>query len=1237
VTIILFATIFASPAFARGEADADSTEALLKRIGELRREAKYAEAVVEAEKLLQLKKSDSATKAYEIVNAEVLLETLTLIAGMDKAAQEELAEADQLTPQIKEHFEAADYVEAANLAQKQLEIRERHLGDEHADVATSKAQLSLQLHRQRYYERAEPLCREALETRRKILGEDHPDFIGSEYNLANLLTAQGNYEEAEQLHLEVIAARRAFYGDDHHAIMASLNALGTLFRVEGKYEESQASYRDGLAMAKRLYGEEHQYVSNFIMNLAIVYHVQGDYDNAEPLYREAIEMYTNTLGYDHPMVGMALSNLGILLRAKGDYENAELICRQMVERERQRLGDEHPIVALNISNLANVLSEKGDYRGAEELAREALEMRRKLLGNEHKDVAASCINVANTLKNQGRYDEAEPLFREALAINRKLYGDEHVEIALNLNNLAGLLRAKGDYDAAEPLYREALAMRRRILGEEDLNVAQSLNNLGNLLKVKGDFDGAEQLYREGLAMRRRIFGEEHWRVAESINNVAVALECKGNYAAAEPLFDEALAMRRATLGDDHPLVAESLNNVALVLRAQGEYDRSVEVYREALELYRTTLGDEHPDVAMCLNNLGVVLGSKGDYDEAESLLVDAVEMRRRLLGDQHPDVAESFYNLAEISLARGDYEEAESLLLQASQVYDAARLRAGSGLATITFLTSPYPALAITELELGKMQEAWAAAERDLGRVLADLLITAEQRRLTDAEAAREDSLKGALGDLERELVAYQEASEEDTTGKITEQMQDAHNRLLAAEADWSAFQHEMTLKYPIVEGQAYSLDRVQDALPDRAAIIGWLDVQGKDGKFISWGYVILNSGPVFWELLESSDRADAISPLESSRLLRDGLTSHSIAALGIKQSTRNMWSTRVAPFSEKLKDVKHLIVIPSGAMLGIPIEALEDDEGVCVGERFNVTYIPSATMYTWLSEMPEKRGRKRNDQALLVGDPPFTESHLASMEKEAEAEASGAASIDTIPDVAMLRSALAGNDKAIAALPRLPATRAEVMTISSISRNPTLLVGPEASEQELVQLAETGALREYVSMHFATHALMDDEYPERSALVLSQVGLPDPLEAVMAGKRIYDGLATSKEIVMEWELDADLVTLSACETGLGKKVGGEGYIGLSHAFFQAGARSVLVSLWKVEDQATSMLMKRFYENYFGKYKGKRNGKRKRAMPKAEALREAKYWLKTFTDESGQKPYEHPYFWSSFILMGRGD
>jgi CHAT domain-containing protein len=345
-------------------------------------------------------------------------------------------------------------------------------------------------------------------------------------------------------------------------------------------------------------------------------------------------------------------------------------------------------------------------------------------------------------------------------------------------------------------------------------------------------------------------------------------------------------------------------------------------------------------------------------------------------------------------------------------------------------------------------------------------------------------------------------------------------------------------------------------------------------------------------------------------------------AAKQASPAAKDIWTERIGPVAETLSGIDHLVVMPSGAMLGVPVEALADGDGVFVGERFVVSYAPSATIYTWLHEQSGES--TKGGRMLLVGDPPFTEVHLASMNGADDGAMATAAASDVTS--VTLRSALAGNKDDLASLPRVAASRDEVTGISEMTREPTILLGPDASEQKLVELAESGALRDYAAIHLATHALVDDNRPELSALILCQVDLPDPLQSVMNGERIYDGLVTAKEIVREWELDADLVTLSACRTGLGRVVAGEGYVGFSQAFFQAGARSLLVSLWDVDDRATSLLMQRFYKNYYEDKKSK-----------ADALQDAKRWLRGYKDDSGAAIFGHPYYWSAFVLIGESE
>jgi CHAT domain-containing protein len=220
------------------------------------------------------------------------------------------------------------------------------------------------------------------------------------------------------------------------------------------------------------------------------------------------------------------------------------------------------------------------------------------------------------------------------------------------------------------------------------------------------------------------------------------------------------------------------------------------------------------------------------------------------------------------------------------------------------------------------------------------------------------------------------------------------------------------------------------------------------------------------------------------------------------------------------------------------------------------------------------------------------------------------------------------------------------------------VLLGSEASEQKLDDLAERNRLTGYRVLHFATHGQVDPNAASRSALLLARDRLHDPTEPARPSGMVCDGRLTVAEMAA-WQLDADLVTLSACETALGPQGGGEGLLGFSQVLLHKGARSLLLSLWKVDDTATALLMTRFYENWLGRRKDLRE-----PMPKAEALREAKSWLRTLprgerdnlaadlvkgelrgTVVEGKpvvrlpkgradEPYAHPRYWAAFILLG---
>jgi CHAT domain-containing protein len=570
----------------------------------------------------------------------------------------------------------------------------------------------------------------------------------------------------------------------------------------------------------------------------------------------------------------------------------------------------------------------------------------------------------------------------------------------------------------------------------------------------------------------------------------------------------------------------------------------------------------------------------------------------------------------------GRYVEAEAVFQEAADGFESARLRAGAGIKRATFQSSPYEGLVNCRLKLGKFAEAWSAHEAGLGRAIGDLLLAAEKRSLAPQELAREQSLLDEISVLQGELSAFYKADPETLRAAEKTRRDGIYSKLLATESEWSTFQAGITQKYPMTEGGSYSLERIQGQLDPHSAIIGWAAFGGTSSEpGMSWGYVIRNRGPVVWRKLPvgraTTQGGVAGAPLGPFRSL---LASRLSSVDSLRAWCERLGRERVQPLLPDLQGVTHIVVIPSGSMVGIPIEPLSLSDGKDVSDEYAVVYATSSTIYAWSVEQNAKAKPGRDRQALIVGDPPFCKEQMLAMRKRAAEEAQpGLESAGEEPH--LLRAALGRDSIALARLPRLAGSREEAREVAAVFPRRKLLLGPEASESALALMSQSDGLRRYSVLHFATHALVDPDSPDRSAIILSQINLEDPVKSWLAGKRPIDGVVTATEIIRDWRLNADLVTLSACESGLGKKVPGEGYVGLWDAFLEAGAKSVLASLWKVDDRATSLLMKRFYENWI----------LSPGTSKADALREARRWLRDYTDKYGERPFAHPFFWSGRI------
>jgi CHAT domain-containing protein/tetratricopeptide (TPR) repeat protein len=1093
--------------------DARRADDLEQQILGLSRNGKSAEAVPAARDLLALRQRVQGADHWQTADARRLLATLEQTGALPADAQAELATTLKLDDEVKQLAAQHRDAETVPLLQRALELRVRHLGKEHPDVARTAVR------------------------------------------------------------------------------------LGSVLSRTGKYAEAEAHYRQALTVQRQVLGDDHPETSSTLNDLAVTLNRRGRYPEAETLYRQALAVQRRVLGEENVETARTLSNLGTNLVSRARHAEAESLLRQALALRRRLLGDEHADTLQTLNSLAGCLNGQGKYAAAEPLFRQALDVQRRVLGDEHPSTAVTCNNVAANLHDQGKYAEAEPFYHQALVVIRKVRGDRHPQTAQIYSNVAVNLGAQGKYAEAEDGYRQALTILRQALGDEHPSTAYTVYNLASNLRAQTRYAEAEPLYRQALDVLHRRLGEDHPQTIQCAGGLALTLDHQKRYAEAEPLFRQALAAATRALGETHPQTARDRNNLAGNLYLQHKNAEAETIQRQTLAFFQQTLGEEHPNTVQAWNNLASVLNAQGKTAEAE----------------QAWEAAAAHFAVVRQQAAHTGLERA-----------------------TMGMDHSPLKPLTAALARNGKPAEAWRRLEEGLGRGLFDDLSARQNRRLSATDRQRQQELSARLQRLDK-LFAALPPARDDKPGPLAE----LSRQYGAVQAECAALEAELVRKYGAAVGEVYDLDRIQAQLPADAALLAWLDVAGpppeRDEGGEHWACVVRRQGPPAWVRLPGSGAAGAWIARDSllpARLGRRLAERPGDADEGTQIMRAALARQRLAPVTPLLAGrdsqppVKHLIVLTSPWMSTVPVETLLTDT-----DNYTISYAPSGTLFAWLRGQAAARA-KHPLSLLALADPAFATTNASATQEQARGPV----------------------------FQQLPGTRREVQSLEQVFRSQdapvALLLGSDASEPRLQQLLAQDRPAPYRFIHLATHGLVDQRRALQSALVLAQNRLPDPVAEALAGKPVYDGKLRAEQILRTWNLDADLVVLSACDSGLGKHVGGEGYLGFAQALFLAGAHSCVLSLWPVDDTATALLMQRFYENLLGKRADGRPGSVSDGS-KAEALREAKQWLRNLTSDqvieqvarlpklerggerartpaaaTQARPFAHPYYWSAFILIG---
>ena len=826
--------------------------------------------------------------------------------------------------------------------------------------------------------------------------------------------------------------------------------------------------------------------------------------------------------------------------------------------------------------------EARQFEPAYQTASQALFLSRRRGDKAREARAANLLAIASFYT--GHVNKAINFFKQSLLTADVPSSLAALQITA-LSRTGGLLLMSGRYEDALFFFQQALQLARQ--QKDQAGEVRLLGQLGKVYAETGDFAKATQHLQAALPLAQSL--SDQVGEAGILRQLVVVEKGRGALESALQFGQRALALTHQPLRSLAGV--ELLYQLGTVYAALDQPVQAAELFERALKFARE-LKSAKPE-AFILGDFAATQLKSGDPTAARNSAMQALVILRRSGGNKHLE-SRLYSTLAEAQLALGQKEEALVSYRAALAALERARaLSIPSEISRAGIVASRQQVFAGAIellLSLSRTEEALDVAESYHARAFLDVLAEAGLDAMTElnlTQQAEEDKLFEQVSSIQKELWQAQ----------ITAEQEERLNRQLAeAEDALELFRLEQRRADP-----RYARAKAPPPLSHNRITAEVLDAETALIEYVlgdkqSFAWVVFQNKVSAVMLPSSKELTTVVAAYRTALASKVSSETAAQAISKLKAQNQQLYQKLFAPLESHLASAHKLIIVPDGTLAYLPFETLAGEPKHSAAsvpyliERFAISYAPSASALAALRALKQHTDAEPKG-IIAFGDPVYAKSDASetttSKSRESEQSRQGEHGFD---------------------LRQLPYTRNEVNGIAALfpQSDRRVFLGAAAREQSV----KTESLSQYRYVHFATHALIDEEYPARSSIILST-----PTDAKADVKE--DG-ALQMDEVMRLKLNADLVTLSACRTGLGQLFRGEGMIGLTRAFLYAGAESVTVSLWNVNDIATATLMKAFYKNL------------KQGLAKDEALRQAKLEL-----IRGQQPaWRHPYYWAAFVLVG---
>ena len=1039
------------------------------------------------------------------------------------------------------------------------------------------------------YEGAIAVVEEAIDIYKEVGSGDYR--LGFAYMIkGDACLEKGNYDAALAAFFNAKTILYQYFGEQHAEVAQAFNNIGLSLFSQGKIDSAAQYFQKGLDIRLQLFGTSHSKVADSYNNIGNCTLNQGSVTKAYGYYVKALKIRLQLLGEEDLDVASSYNNLGYCYLEVKDYPKAIDYFSKSLKIRQKALGANHPKIAQNCLSLGDCYIQLEQPDQALIFLNRALNITVQSNQSEHPTAAEIYNHLGTCHSKFGNKAMALQSFEKALKIQLKHFKSNSLPLFAVYNNIATTFNEQGDYNKAMLYYRNNLHILRENLGAIHPYTADTYNNMGTALAKMGKQKEALANHYQALDISTHL--EDAHRLAETYNNIGNRYWERENYQAAIPAYEQSLAIFENLYGADYTGNALIYNNLANCL--EKDYASKKQYYRKAIQLVEQQYGNQHALLAEYKTNLGLTYKEEGQlaaaiqqFDEALAILKVDVNRKNDLDFIEYPTQILDLLNAKADALALLFRKEKKQFhLAEALKLYDHAieviktlrkqyqeeqsrRLLGEISYKTFEGAISTCYQLFEQTQEKVFLERAFAYSEQSRSSIVLSALNTGSAAYF----AGIPDSLIDRELELKTNITFYEKKRREERrkaqnanlqlldsyNNKIFNQ-KEAYNQLIQQfERDFPDYYR---LKYDATTIKPEAIQ--QDLLEKNAALVEYFVADSSVFVFV------VNRKMVHFQAIPVDSLLEKVSLFRTAiyRPYTDVNAQSESDYLRFlnqyAQIAHFLYQKLIHPIADKLPE--KVTIISGGVLNFLPFEALLASMPNSIQRLKKLDYLLHHHEFRYAYSATLLQQIRRNNQAkfskkFVAFAPEFKTNDKRSLRPLQH----------NVPEVKGLHALLGG----------------EVYT------------GQAATRQEFLALA--GA---YQIIHLATHGKSDNRFGDYSYLAFT-ASADSTKEDLLYAKDIYN-----------LSLHADMVFLSACETGQGEFLRGEGVVSLARAFFYAGAKNIVTTLWSIDDASTQKLVNFFYQNI------------NKGLSKSAALQQAK--IRYIQEEN--RP--HPFYWAAFITIG---